>query len=196
MDSYFLSQAIEEWVSDFGDTTFWGWVITVTYGLCAIASYYYIQCLKRVGSRHRLMLWRCIFVLVLLLGINKQLDFQTLIATGGRAVSSSQGWYEHRRWVRTCFAKTMIVSLFACCSVILFKTRRILRKSVLELLGAGVLIAFTLIRTGSLTQLHKAEQLRFSEIPHIHALELLGLLLILSAIGLGLKKQGQHRDRI
>lgn len=193
MDSCFLTQIIDEWISDIGDTTFWGWLITLLYIVSVIASYYYLQRLKRAGNRPMIVLWKCILVLVLLLGINKQLDFQTLMSAAGRAISTSQGWYEHRRFVQACFAKMIFAFCGIFCVGVIYTIRTVLLQSVLELLGATVLIVFTLIRTSSLSNLHKAQQLRFDHIPHIHALELLGLLLILSAIGLGIRKPRHHR---
>jgi len=164
------------------------------YVVCAAGSYYYLRVLKRTGNRPKVLLWRCIFALILLLGINKQLDFQTLLSNVGRAISSAQGWFEHRRLVQGGFAAVLMVSALTFAGVILYKTRSVLRRSILELSGVGVLILFTLIRTSALT--HLGDRWRLDDIPRIHAMELLGLLLLASAIALGLRKHKQQTQEL
>lgn len=48
--------------------------------------------------------WKFLAILLLFLGLNKQLDLQTLMICIGRTLAREQGWMEYRRQVQLLFA--------------------------------------------------------------------------------------------
>jgi hypothetical protein len=176
-----ISVLLEEWTGRFGDNDFLGWLITFCYVITVLASLHYIIILSRNQEPQKKTLWICITVFLLILGINKQLDLQTLFTITGRAVASAEGWLEYRRIIQEYFA----IGIFSCIGllgiIVLWYVRKILVASWLELMGTSILLVFVLIRTASISHINKAMRLE-QGISHIHAIELLGLLIILAAI--------------
>ena len=176
-----ISVAVEEWASRLGDTTFWGRLITVFYGITIIASLYYVIILGRNHEPEKKTLWICITAILIVFGINKQLDLQILLTIAGKAVASAEGWLEYRRVVQEYFA----IGMFSCIGlvgiIVLWYTKRIIVESWLELMGMSILLGFVLIRTGSISHVNIAVRLE-QKISHIHAIELLGILIIFAAV--------------
>jgi hypothetical protein len=85
-------------------------------------------------------------LVLLFLGANKQLDFQTLLTAVGREFFKSMGWYAVRRWAQSLFL--VILSLFATLFLIwAFRQRKILSPCVKSAcLGILVLALFILLR--------------------------------------------------
>jgi hypothetical protein len=120
-----------DWSPTIGDPTLMGWVTVAAYfltsWLCLRAFRLEkrgpprpllptIAALFRVMKKHwprppaparRAALWLLLFAIMFALGINKQLDLQTLFTEIGRSVSRSGGWYEERRAVQGLFIAAM-----------------------------------------------------------------------------------------
>ena len=80
---------IERWLSASGDTTFWSWVITILYGGVIVLCF--ILRTKLTEDRPRRVFWSSISLFVLAMGINKQLDVQTLIFMSGKSIAGRTG---------------------------------------------------------------------------------------------------------
>lgn len=179
---------LHEWVSSIlSDFTMWSWIINIAYILVFILSIYYIRCIKTTGNKELKFLWIFIAGILLLLGINKQLNFQTLLIIFGRSLANSQGWIENRRMAQELFAITFGIGIAVLSAIIIFRIRRILLMAWIEIFGIAVLLAFTLIRAGSINHFHKTEKIEAAFI-HIHAVEFAGILIILLALYRNLKK--------
>jgi hypothetical protein len=94
-------------------------------------------------------LWAGLSLMLLLLGINKQLDLQSLLTEIGRILARDEGWYEGRRTVQVVFILLLLVlgawvlrALWVFCRAHLEQTR-------LALLGSLGLVAFVAIRAAS-----------------------------------------------
>jgi len=93
--------------------------------------------------------WIACSTLLVILGINKQLDLQTLLTNIGRAVAREGGWYEQRREVQRAFVKGLLLAsggVFLVCGVLM---RRALRRLWPALAGIILLAAFVLVRAVS-----------------------------------------------
>ena len=107
----------EQWRLHIGDPTGIGWIITIfyflTFILCLWAGVAAQKSEKSKGTYESRRLLIGIAVLLLLLGFNKQLDFQELLSIIGRRVAKAQGWYSIRRSVQMTFIVlfTLIVLL-------------------------------------------------------------------------------------
>jgi len=169
---------LTRWLSQSGDSTFWSWVITFFYIITTTLSIYYLKKIKPLKPDN--LLWYSITVLLMTLGINKQLDIQILVAMTGHFFAKRLGLLDFRNSIE--IITILGVSLFLCTVgiIILFRIRSILRKSVLELSGVFLLLMFVVIRVGSISLLKMT-------IIYIHGLELLGLVVILYSLLMRIK---------
>ncbi len=171
-----------QWLTNCWDTTFWGWLITFCYGLAIITSLYYLKDISRTTHQEKHLLWSYIVGFLILMGINKQLDFQILIKIVVKMSAEAYGWFEYRRLVQAYFAKGIVLIVCVAGISLLYRTRHVLKQSLVELTGCAILLGFALIRTSSINHIRKARILEDDKISHIHAIELLGIVVILIAL--------------
>jgi hypothetical protein len=94
-------------------------------------------------------LWAGLSLMLLLLGINKQLDLQSLLTELGRIAARDEGWYEGRRTVQVVFILLLVaVGAWALRALWLF-SRGHLAELRLALIGALGLVCFVAIRAAS-----------------------------------------------
>jgi hypothetical protein len=90
------------WHPGIGDPTAMGWLTVVAYLLaallCAAAAWR-----EREATIRQPGLWAGLAVMLLALGINKQLDLQTLFTQVARDAAMQYGWYAQRRMFQTLF---------------------------------------------------------------------------------------------
>jgi hypothetical protein len=89
------------WTLGIGDPSPMGWITLCAYGVAAALAW------RNAQAAHRTALptsfWFSLLGLMLLLGLNKQLDLQTWFGQTGRDLALAQGWYEKRRYVQGAF---------------------------------------------------------------------------------------------
>lgn len=177
-----------QWTPTIGDPTVMGWVTVVAY---FVTAWLCLQAFKtekrgpprpyrqavpavlRVLRKHwprppaparRATLWLLLAVALFGLGINKQLDLQTLLTELGRAAAYAGGWYERRRVVQAIFIALVFGFGLLGVALLWWLTRGELRDFRLTLAGFAVLTAFVVIRAAS-----------FHNVDQIIGLDLLGL---------------------
>lgn len=169
-----------QWSLGTGDDTFLGWVTVLAYfgvaWLCLrafmceksgpqrpyVAT---IRSLVRVMRRHwpspplparRAAFWLVLFVLLCGLGLNKQLDLQTLLTDIARLFSKSLGFYEGRRPLQVLF----ILFVLGVGALFAFNVARLVKGQILDLklalLGTITIVSFVAIRAASF---HHVDQL-------------------------------------
>lgn len=84
------------------------------------------------------------------LGINKQLNLQTLLIVLGRRAALAGGWYEQRRMVQTIFSAALTVAGLAALWLLRARFRRFFAGNPLALRGVVVLFLFVMIRAASI----------------------------------------------
>ena len=94
-------------------------------------------------------LWAGLTVMLLLLGINKQLDIQTLFTDIGRLAAQSEGWYADRRFFQLLFILALMVAGVLAIRALWRFARGHLRDMRLALVGAAGLVCFVAIRAAS-----------------------------------------------
>ncbi|WP_309610239.1 hypothetical protein [Sphingomonas sp.] len=100
-------------------------------------------------SRPDRRFWSAVALLLVALGINKQLDLQSLLTTVARNLAHAQHWYDQRRTYQTLFI-ALLVGL--CLITVLFLWRRTRRSSGpvrAALVGIVVLLGFIAVRAAS-----------------------------------------------
>ncbi|HXJ23284.1 MAG TPA: hypothetical protein VMT03_23920 [Polyangia bacterium] len=126
-----------------------GWVTVVAY---AAAGW---QCVtlgrKKIPGmpEDEKRVWRWLSVIMILLGVNKQLDVQTAFTEMGRVVARAQGWYDTRAHVQRRFIELVLAGAIGTVGVALFIVRRMPRATKLAIVGLATLAAFVFIRATS-----------------------------------------------
>lgn len=107
------------WRPGIGDPTVGGWVTVLCYLVACwycfrAAQYVFWESRRRRTDRRRLVLfWLVLLGSMAALGVNKQLDLQSLLTHLGRRAAYSQGWYEGRRLIQYGFVLAVGIVLLA-----------------------------------------------------------------------------------
>jgi hypothetical protein len=130
----------------FHDQTAVAWFIVAAY-LAAAASAFVAAGNSPVARERRF--WLSTAALLLLLGLNKQLDLQSFLTDAGRSLARHEGWYGQRRLVQEAFI--LLLAAGAACSVVLLA--HLLRRSAtsvrLAAFGIVLLFGFVVMRAAS-----------------------------------------------
>jgi len=170
-----------------GLTPFWvekpnvlDWIITAAY--VAIASLCMLAALRRCGNLGAAgegpRVWWSLALLSLVLGVNKELQLQTLLVHVGRVVAIEEGWYGSRRLAQGLF----LVLLFIVSVVIIWKFARrhwwLIRNYAEMTLGLMLVLAYCLLRAADINHL-KLLGPKHSGSDFLWPLEVSGLILML-----------------
>jgi hypothetical protein len=208
------AEAEIQWSVGIGDPTLMGWLTVVAYfaaaWLCLRAFMVEkagpprpyrqaVGALLRVVRKHwpsppaparRAGLWLLLALLLAALGINKQLDLQSLLTEIGRVTAIESGWYENRRAVQVGFIGATLVTAAACVAALWWLVRGHLRDFRLALGGMVVLLGFVIVRA---TSFHDMDAFIHASVGGIEAnwvLELGGIVLLAVAAARRLRKAG------
>ena len=147
------------WRPGIGDPTFLGWFITAAY---LITSVFCGVCARRPDrispvsrSRHHRFFWWSLVVIMLLMGINKQLDIQCLFIAVVKKMALAQGWYSQRRIFQMLFIACIAIFGLVLLTWLGWKFRGLWRQYGLALLGILLLVTFVAIRAAPLNHVAK-----------------------------------------
>ena len=179
------------WRPGIGDPTFAGWLTTVCYFaaavLCGLAA-------SRVrsatdGRGGSAAFWVILTILLAALGINKQLDLQSLFTELARALARQQGWYEQRQSAQKIFIA--LVGLCGALALTFFAIliRRSLETQGLALLGVILLACFVLIRASSFHHVDSLLGLRLAGLKLNWIIELTGIACVGICAGSSLRRR-------
>jgi hypothetical protein len=183
---------VGRWEPGIGDPTVFGWITTVAYfvaaALCFLAYRAYARQAGTPEVRRAGWLWLILAGALAFLGVNKQLDLQTLFTEVGRIVAFKQGWYQQRHRVQVAFVGVLGVVGLVGVAGMLHLARGQFRQLRLALVGAVFLVAFVGIRA---TSFHLVDQVLSHQVSVVrmnHLLELGGIALV--AIGAARNRRG------
>lgn len=172
-----------EWTPGIGDPTITGWFTVLAYFAAAALSYRAANA-ARVSlcqSRRDVLFWLYVAMITLCLGINKQLDIQSLFTDIARLVAMEYGWYAHRRGVQTLAIGVVAGAGGAFLIWLLF----LFRKSAIEIkvasIGLSFLICFVVARAASFHRVDLFISKNICGIKSNALLELPGVMLIIGA---------------
>jgi hypothetical protein len=174
------------WRPEIGDPTLIGWITffgyMITVGICVRAGRK--ACQHSVTGPIQLnpawMWWGCSAVLFGL-GINKQLDLQTLLIEVGRQVAQANGWYGHRRMLQSVFTLLLVALTVTMLLGMIWKQRRFFKRNPLLLPGITLVGGYVLLRVVTIDHLDESAGLKLDDQAWLAALELIGLLCIATA---------------
>ncbi|MCX4241091.1 hypothetical protein [Paraliomyxa miuraensis] len=203
-----------QWSAGIGDPTFMGWLTVVAYfaatWLCLRAFMvekagpprpyrHAIAALWRVVRRHwprppaparRAGLWVLLAAILAVLGVNKQLDLQSLITELGRIAAIEGGWYEQRRPIQVGFIGAVLVAGAGLVVALGWLARGHLRDFRLALGGMVVLVTFVVLRATSFHHIDILIGTRVAGLELNWVLELGGISLVAVAAGRRLRQAG------
>jgi hypothetical protein len=122
------------------DPTFLAWCVTIAYFGAAAMSF--VAARSSGYTRDRMFWWACAALLVLL-GLNKQLDLQGYVTIAGRSLAKREGWFTERRLVQAVFIST----LCTIAAIVLAALGIWLRRSsaAVKVAALGIVLLFTFI---------------------------------------------------
>ena len=166
------------WRPTVGDPGFMGWFTVGSYFACAIVAFTAVWFHRR-GGRRFLFFWTVIGLLMILLGVNKQLDLQSLLTEAGRQIAKAQGWMDQRRIVQFWFTAAFGTAALAGFLTFAFVMRHFLKRFMLAFTGLIFLLSYVFIRAASFEHFDQmlGFKLPFEELDWL--LELTGIYLIL-----------------
>jgi hypothetical protein len=173
------------WEAGIGDPSVMGWVTVAAYATAALLS---LRCARRAAEPLEFRFWVVLTAALVLLGINKQLDLQSLFTQTARDMAFAQGWYENRRLYQAAFIGFLITGGLAVAALLLWAVRRLPLSTQVAAAGLVVLIVFVVIRGASF---HHVDEMLGSDVEGIRfnwLLELGPLLAI--SIGAFIRRRG------
>jgi hypothetical protein len=163
-----------EWEPGIGDPTPLGWFTVAAY-LLAGAFCWIAAAHARRTAPAAFWFWTLFAAFMFALGVNKQLDLQSLFTAVLKQFAKSTGWYEDRRIFQAIFI--CVIAFFGLAFTILawIWTSRTLPQHRLTLLGGIFLLSFIIIRAASFHHFDEilGTPLAFLRINHV--LELSGI---------------------
>jgi hypothetical protein len=183
VENFWLLAATENgnWHLGIGDPTPVGWITAVAY-LAASLACATVWTADRRARRHGQpgspFFWLTLALLLLFLGINKQLDLQTLLGDIGRRKARAEGWYGNRRIYQEIFIAVVAVAGLFAIGVFSWLARKQWKRSLLSLLGTVFLFVFVLIRASSIHHVDVALQWRFAGAKWNWIIELGGIAIV------------------
>ncbi len=172
-----------EWRPGSGDPTLAGWFTVeayfVTAALCAMAIWRTFRA-KIGGPRaSHFYFWGGLALMLVLLGLNKQLDLQTWLWLVARQQARAEGWYEARRWIQIGFILGLTMGGAGMLAMFCWLSRHALRAHWGALLGAVFLLSFVVLRAASFHHVDVLLGWRLGGMPLNNWLELPGIFCIM-----------------
>ena len=138
------------WSPGIGDHSYLGWLTVLGYLVASLLCFRAAH--RDTGATN---LWRIMGFALAVLGINKQLDLQTLLTDVGRELARSGGWYDQRRQIQRLFVVAVglasVVLVAAAAALLKSQSRHIRAASA----GFVLLAAFICIRAASFHHIDK-----------------------------------------
>lgn len=146
MSPYLSAMNDNGWTPDIGDPTLGGWLTVAAYLLAALLC---ARVAKQPHKHGQKTFWWSTSVIMLFLGINKQLDLQSLLTQIGR---STLRWLElgsYKQPFQIAFIVCICIGMLIAAIVTLYACRHFLIRIWLAVAGLAVVGAFVLIRAAS-----------------------------------------------
>lgn len=180
------------WIPSVSDPNIIGWITVAIYFIVAII------CLKAAfipidNNLHQEKIkrfWLFLTFFLIALGINKQLDLQTLFTQLGKNISIEQGWYENRRLVQLCFIILIGIICITSITLLLKIYKRSSAAIKTSLISCIILFSFILIRASSFHYIDSFINITVMSIKMDWLLELGGL----ATIGIGGFQYSQSKN--
>ncbi|WP_199227145.1 hypothetical protein [Aminobacter sp. AP02] len=134
--------------------------------------------LTRAQDSRERAFWRLVALAMLSLGVNKQLDLQSMLTAAGRCLSQLQGWYEERQVFQRKFIIGLLIVAGLLLALAVWLMRGRLRRNGMAVLGVAFVTAFVAVRAVGFHHVDTLIDSRLLDIRYNVLFELSGLVLI------------------
>jgi 4-amino-4-deoxy-L-arabinose transferase-like glycosyltransferase len=169
-----------------------GWIIFTAYLVTAALCWTNVWRRSRTDFLGERLMWPCLALLMLVFGINKQLDIQTPFVDLVRSCALDAGWYDQRRILKWVFVLGVGVAGFGILGWTVSLARRCWRRYALPLCGVACLIAFVMTEAAP-TQHHGKRTIPESSFDRMQFMEVAGIACIAVSAMLNLRRQKAAR---
>jgi hypothetical protein len=128
------------------DDTLGGWLATGVYAVLVILCWRETFRRAPPGKALQRPFWICLSLAVTAVGINKQLDLQSLMRDLGRYATQTEGLMRYRRLIQAAFAATAAIAAAILSRVLWRLSTRALPSERLVIFGIFGLIGFVVLR--------------------------------------------------
>ncbi len=150
----------QRWTPGIGDPSLMGWVTVAVYflvGICCLL----VRRIEPVkidtidnttndaNARVYRKFWSILALSLFLLGVNKQLDLQSLFTQTGRDFALASGWYEHRKTVQKIFIGVFGLLAMGTSGWLIYRFKDACHTIKIAVAGFSLLFAFVVIRAAS-----------------------------------------------
>jgi hypothetical protein len=140
------------WHLGIGDPTVMGWVTVAAYFLAAILCGLLMRRTWRQRPDHwptLVAFWGGVALAMLLLGINKQLDLQSLFTQVARDLAKEQGWYDERLDYQRKFILWLVILGVGGFAILFLFLIDVWQQAWIALFGLSFLLVFIIARASS-----------------------------------------------
>ena len=166
-----------------GDPTVLGWMTFALYLVAAVVSFRAATVIRSRQATEFSRAWSLIALGLLVLGLNKQLDLQTVLIHFAGRVAQREHFYEYRQALHAFF----FVGLFGLTGIVLFrwsaKIKMFARQFRMAAIGCALVAAYILVRAASIDQVDQLLGFDLERIPCLWVLEVGGLGLVIAECG-------------
>ncbi len=179
-----LAAVVEgKWRPALGDPTILGWVTVASYlgaaATCGLAAWREPSPDGRAPTGPK-PFWIALALLMILLGINKQLDLQTLLTVTARRVLTDAGLYARRRTFQVAFIGGVAAACAVMLGVLAWTSRRSLRHRWVAVVGMAFVLGYVVIRASSFHHVDALIGARLGGVTMNVIFELGGILVIIA----------------
>ena len=162
------------------DPTGLAWFVVVSYFAGAAVAF---VAGRSAAAGRDARFWYAAAILLVLLGLNKELDLQSLLTDSARSLTHATGWYEQRRLLQALFLVALGLAALGMVAMLARWLRRSPRPVKIAATGIVLLLAFILIRAASFHHLDQWVTVEIGVLRSGWWLELAGIAVIaLSAV--------------
>ncbi len=137
---------LRTWMARAGDAYLSSLINTCLYGAGVVVCALRVKSLRQATGPVALQVfWLGVLALLLAFGLNKQLDFQVLLAEIARPIAQTGGWYETRRVAQVWFAIALAAVAGGFIAMMAYLIRRHWRSHALALCGIGILCLYGIV---------------------------------------------------
>ena len=163
----------ESWSPTIGDPTALGWITTVAYFVAALLASFALRVApsrRAAGYGAYVQFWWLMIVSFAFLGLNKQLDLQSLSTVIARCLAIRDGWYADRRHFQMLFIVAAVTGggLLLLGAAVYF--RKAFKLVWMAAIGVVFVVTFVIVRAASF---HHVDQILGS---HVLGMRINGLL--------------------
>jgi hypothetical protein len=141
------------WQPVIGDPSVMGWITVGAYFWTSLIALRLVLNSRRWFPSDSCMLqqrfWLVVCLLMLALGVNKQLDLQSLITAMGRYYAERDGWLEYKRYVQLGVIISILIVAALSLLFFIYRMSDLLKTNWLAIAGLTCLLVFIVSRATS-----------------------------------------------